>query len=199
MHEIESMGSGGPGVDRRKLLMTGGALAAAATAGAGALALGSSPAGAVTLTPVYSPSTPVRVFDSRSSLGPIHGGEVDTLTGAAPDVSIWAYNFNLTIVDTVATGYLSVYEAGVAWPGNSSINWFTTGQIAANNVFTWFRPSDSGITVRAGGPGQTNYVLDITAVLQAVDLSSFSATARARTASAAHESVSMLSVSRSSD
>jgi hypothetical protein len=165
--EIEGQTSAGR-PRRRDLLIGGGALAAATVATVAV----ASPASAVAApqVPVYMPAGPQRVYDSRDGDGPLFSSEgriigpTDTL-----DPSILAFTFNLTVTGTTGTGFLAVFPADIQWPGNSSINWFGPNQILANNVFTAF-DMDGNITVLLGGGGSTDFVLDIVAVSQLVDV-----------------------------
>jgi hypothetical protein len=40
--------------------------------------------------------------------------------------------FNLTATQTGGAGYLAAYQTGIAWPGNSSVNFSAPGQTVAN-------------------------------------------------------------------
>jgi hypothetical protein len=150
-----------PGLDRRHLLMAGGA--AAAVAAAGATVLGAAPASAAPLVPILIPVDPLRVYDSRSGGGPISAGQTDTLTGSA--TTDLAYLVNVTVVNTTGWGWLSVFSADLASTSSSTINWFAPNQTMVNTAYTWIRASDAGIRVSCGGGGSTQYILDLTGVL----------------------------------
>ncbi len=70
---------------------------------------------------------------------------------------------NLTIVDTIGEGFLAMFSAGVTWPGNSSINWFGSSQILANNATSAFQVSGSAanVAVLCGGVGSTDFLVDV--------------------------------------
>ena len=69
--------------------------------------------------------------------------------------------------------------ADISWPGTSSVNWFGAGQELANNAFV--RIPDSGlITVRCGGQGPTQFVIDIIGASGLVDASALAAVQEAR-------------------
>ena len=71
---------------------------------------------------------------------------------------------NVTVVNTVGAGFLSLYSATVATPpGTSSVNWSADGQILAN--MTLIATDNGSIKVTAGGGGSTDVVIDILAVL----------------------------------
>jgi hypothetical protein len=148
---------------RRDLLVGGGALAV----GAGVAAVGmAAPASAVAVPsiPVYQPYGPVRYFDSRDpdGGGPLSNGDAAVIGPTVPPPATEvAWLFNLTVADTTGAGYLAVFSDDLSsWPGNSSINWFESNQIIANNVFTAIGTVDGGVVVLAGG-GSTNFVLDL--------------------------------------
>lgn len=65
---------------------------------------------------------------------------------------------NLTITETVSSGFVAVFSAGISWPGNSSINWTTTGQNVANGVITAV-DGNGAIKIR-GGASPTHVVID---------------------------------------
>lgn len=180
MAEQNLEGADARGLDRRHLLMAGGA--AAAVAAAGATVLGASPASAAPLVPVLTPVSPVRLFDSRDGLGPISNGLTDTLTASA--TTAMAFLLNVTVVDTKGFGWVTVYSADLTTvPDTSTLNWYGPGQTMVNTAYTFIRASDSGINVNCGGGGEANYVLDLTGVLFMYDagavLSSLSTSAEA--------------------
>jgi hypothetical protein len=158
---------------RRDFLTKGGALALGATAAtAGAVGFGATAAGAAPLAPLYLPVTPERVYDSRDpgAGGLLNSGFVRTLTpDTPPPDTLLAFNLNVTIVDTVGTGFISVFPGGETWPGNSTVNWFGPNFILANTAFTGW-PADGSIQILCGGGGATDFVLDVTAILQVTDL-----------------------------
>jgi hypothetical protein len=125
---------------------------------------GASTAGALSLL-----AAPVRVYDSRpggSNAGPIAGGTsriVDlagpVTTPAVPPGATGAL-ISLTLDSTVSSGFLAVFANGLTWPGNSNTNWYTTGQILAVTTVTAVDAA-AKIVVLAGGPGSTQFVIDV--------------------------------------
>jgi hypothetical protein len=118
--------------------------------------------------PAFHTISPARAFDSRLGSGPIFSGQtrtisVATTTGGAPLVppTASAVVYNLTVADTVATGFLGLFPAGTAWPGNSSINWFTPGELDANGGIVALG-GDRQINVICGGGGSTDFIVDVT-------------------------------------
>ena len=86
----------------------------------------------------------VRIYDSRPNQPPFVGVEAPlaqgeervvaaTQGGAAP-AGATAVMVNLTIVSQSPSGFVSAFRNGVAWPGNSSINWDRQGQVIANSA-----------------------------------------------------------------
>ena len=130
---------------------------------------GPTAAGAVT------PITPTRVYDSRrgSGTGPLAGGQnravsvadgIDVTTGAVTTLDVvpagaTAIQYNLTIVNTVATGYLQVAPGDASAITSSSINWTASGQIVANGLMVKL---DANRLVRAfASGGSTDFVIDV--------------------------------------
>ncbi len=167
MAEQNLEGADARGLDRRHLLMAGGA--AAAVVAAGATVLGASPASAAPLVPVLLPVAPMRIYDSREpdALGPISDGFTDTLT--YPPNAALAYLMNVTVVDTQGFGWVTVFSADLASVETSTLNWYGPGQTMVNTAYTFLRAADAGIKVSCGGGGQANYVLDVTAALVMYD------------------------------
>ncbi|HKA04197.1 MAG TPA: hypothetical protein VKD67_07705, partial [Acidimicrobiales bacterium] len=131
--------------------------------------------GVVTYVPPAVPGTlvtlpaPVRVYDSRpggTNDGPLAGGSerIVKLSGSAatPAVPNGATGalISLTLDATVGAGFLSVFANGVPFPGTSNINWFANGQIVAVTTTT-FVDATAQVVVHAGGPGSTQFVIDV--------------------------------------
>ena len=161
---------------RRSFLKAGAATAATTAAVGTSLVMGQQAASADPFSPVYLPITPTRIYDSRQGLGRINGGQTRTLVGAPADYD-WAFCFNVTVTDTVGSGWLALYMAGETWGGASTLGWSGPGQGASNNALTEVRASDVGFTIRCGGVGQTQVIIDVVAVITIMDLGSM---ARAR-------------------
>lgn len=116
------------------------------------------------------PIDPARVFDSRRADPAVRLGAnqewtvstaLDINGGAVVPVDATAVVFNVTIVDTLGSGYLSVFPADVAWPGTSSINWAGPGAVVANGGTV--RVAAASVRIRCGGSGAaTHVVLDVT-------------------------------------
>lgn len=121
------------------------------------------------------PISPTRVYDSRRGTGggPLAGGQdrlvsvangIDIVTGALATENLvpagaTAIQYNLTIVNTVATGYLQVAPGDATFITSSSINWTGSGQIAANGLMVKL---DGNRQVRAfASGGSTDFVIDV--------------------------------------
>lgn len=118
--------------------------------------------------PNFHAITPSRAYDSRLTGGPILSGaqrtiSVATTTGGAPLVPSGASSvtYNLTVADTVGTGFLGLFPTGTAWAGNSSVNWFTTNELDANGGVVALG-GDRQINVICGGGGSTDFIVDVT-------------------------------------
>ena len=122
----------------------------------------------------FHPVTPFRAYDSRLSGGPIgSGSRVISVKDArdpgsgvivTPDAvpaGASAVTFNLTVVNTAATGFLSVVPGDVSVVSSSTINWFGDGEILAN-ASTVKLDGSRQVNVIKGGPGSTNFIIDIT-------------------------------------
>ena len=96
-----------------------------------------------------------RVLDTRGGVKLAPGEErvIDLgLPGARSAV------INLTITQTEIAGYVAVFPADIAWPGNSSINWSESNQNIANGVIT--KVDATGKIKIRGGDGSTHVIID---------------------------------------
>ena len=164
---------------RRSFLRRGGLVAAggvAATAATTVLAASPAGAGTISSVPAYLPVGPDRVYDSRQASGKLFPNQQRNLqTGILPEDLVLGITVNLTLTQTEgAGGFLSMFPGDIDWPGTSSVNWFDPSQDLSNNAFV--RIPDSGlITVRCGGTGPTQFVIDIIGVSALVDASGLAA------------------------
>jgi hypothetical protein len=102
-----------------------------------------------------------RVYNSRDGGQPKRGDGEERTVALAPGIPAAANAavINLTVTETVAAGYVAVFPANVAWPGNSSINWSDPIQNIANTAITGIDPS-SQIKIR-GGANPTHVIIDV--------------------------------------
>jgi hypothetical protein len=68
---------------------------------------------------------------------------------------------NVTVVDTVGAGYLSINPGGTTAVAASTINWSANGQVLANGISLTLNASRE-ITVVNGSGGSTQFIIDIT-------------------------------------
>ena len=125
----------------------------------------------------YHPVTPGRVYDSRCaqpSPGPLSSGGVRMLsvaaqrninTGAVTNANFIPANAtavfaNVAVVNTVDSGYLTINPGGVTTVSASTINWGTSNQTQSNGVSLTLDNARQ-VTVIAGGPGSTDFLIDV--------------------------------------
>jgi hypothetical protein len=108
----------------------------------------------VTVGDTFAPLTPVRDFDSRSKgidSVPAHGTvslSVSQLNAAYANVN--AVGLTVTVTDTKAAGFLTVFPHGTARPNASTLN-FTAGQTVPNTVLA--QVGDQGVVDFYNGSG----------------------------------------------
>lgn len=79
--------------------------------------------------------SPVRVVDSRTSGGALGNSDTRSISLASyVPVGALGALFNLTVVGTVGAGYLRTYATGTPIPTASSINWYASNLVLANQV-----------------------------------------------------------------
>ena len=127
---------------------------------------GLTPAGAV-----FYPLTPCRVLDTRNPPGPLGApalqaaGSADrsfTVIGTCgiPGAAL-AISANLTVTNTLGSGYLSLYRGDGARTGTYSIS-FLAGQTRANNAVVQLALDLSGsFKVQNTAPGNVDFILDV--------------------------------------
>lgn len=161
---------GADSFDRRRLFK----LAGAAGVGGAVAAVGiASPAAALGGRSFF-PIAPYRSYDSRNDNVVLKTNEefdIDVITDEFGSLMVpeetAAVTYNLTIAQTVGSGYLGIFPADVNWPGNSSINWWQSGLLLANGgtVAVAFSPViqlPGSVALRCGGGGSTAFIIDVT-------------------------------------
>ena len=78
---------------------------------------------------LFVPQSPTRVWDSRSSLDPVHAG--GTVEKIATPPTAGAVVLNLTAVEPTRPGFMSVFAAGTPLPNVSSLNFRWRQPVAA--------------------------------------------------------------------
>jgi hypothetical protein len=101
---------------------------------------------------------PPRVYDSRTSGVKLAASEERIITLGVPG-TVKAAIFNLTVTETVGAGFAACFRADIAWPVNSSINWYEAGANTANLVICAVDAAGR-IKVR-GGANSTHFIIDM--------------------------------------
>ena len=121
-----------------------------------------------TTTGSYVPLTPARIADTRSASGEPYAGQ--TLTtgstlnvqvtgrGNVPSTGVAAVLMNVTVTDTTAASYLTVYPQGAAQPLASSLNW-VAGETVPNRVVVPVGPG--GQVSFYNDAGNTDLIVDV--------------------------------------
>lgn len=119
----------------------------------------------------------VRVYDSRpgnlpntAPKSPITGaadrvvatqqGVVAGTTTPAVPAGASAVMLNLTVVNTSASGYLSVFKNGIPWPGTSTINWSAPNTVLANMAIVAV-DAQARFAVRCATGATTDFLVDV--------------------------------------
>jgi hypothetical protein len=99
-----------------------------------------------------------RVLDTRSGAKFAAGEErvIDLSTRLIPTAR--GAVVNITATDTAGFGYLSAYQDGIAWPGNSTVNYTAAGQTVANSAVVTMTAGK--IKVRCG-EAATHVIVDV--------------------------------------
>jgi len=119
----------------------------------------------------YTPITPKRVYDSRAgnpplgvTKGPLSNGTrvINLLNGVTLPTNVKPVGLlvNLAVVNTSASGFLSLYQNGIADPGTSSINWFRANEIVANTTFTGIDSTGNAIA-KVPANSSTDFFIDV--------------------------------------
>ncbi len=114
--------------------------------------------------------SPIRVYDSRPGNAPLLGTKAPLANGAARSVNM-AYGgavpigaraalVSVTIVNTSPAGFLALYRGGIAWPGNSSVNWDHANQVSATTTVSAVNAS-SIMNVYANTGCSTDFLVDV--------------------------------------
>ena len=126
-------------------------------------------AGASTVGPkggAYVSVTPIRIVDTRSSMGGTTLGAMGSETftvaghGGIPSGGALAAAMNVTVVNTQASGYVTVFPAGSARPTASDINWTGARQDVPNMTQEGLG-SSGNLTVFNGSAGTTGILIDV--------------------------------------
>ena len=130
----------------------------------------------VGLIVTYFPATPqlhllhapVRVYDSRPSTlpavgpkTPLTGGTtraIDCTTASAVPTGAKAALVNVTAAHTSAGGFIALFKNGIAWPGNSSLNWDHASEVIATTTVVALDPNAK---LAAYAEGSADVIFDV--------------------------------------
>jgi alpha-tubulin suppressor-like RCC1 family protein len=119
--------------------------------------------GAIADPGAFTPVTPVRVLDTRTTGGTLAAGTTRDLTifGAhgLPTTSMSAVVLNVTVTETTADGYLTVFPSGTTRPVASNLNW-TTGRTIPNLVVVKLS-SGGKVSFFQSGAGSAQVIADV--------------------------------------
>jgi CHRD domain len=136
----------------------------------GQLVPGDPPAGEAHMLPA-----PLRAYDSRANAGPkiaadetriislANGIDGKGATVIAVPPGATAAIVTLTVTETVAGGFLTMYSASTTQPATSSINWFANNQTFA--VSTQVAVDTAGQVKITAGSSSTQFIIDVTGYL----------------------------------
>ena len=117
--------------------------------------------GTATKPGMFVALSPVRVLDTRPT--PVGGGSDYSLLllnkGGIPASAVSAVVINVTVTETKAPGYLTVYPGSNPLPTASNLNWGGAGTTIPNLVTVPIGP-DGAITFHNGSGGTTQVIAD---------------------------------------
>lgn len=115
-------------------------------------------------------AAPIRIYDSRPGSPPAGGTKsplangatrtIDAKVGGAVPAGAKGALVNVTCVGTSAGGFLALFKGGIAWPGNSSINWDHAGQVIANTTVVAV-DANANIGAYANVGCSTDFLIDV--------------------------------------
>ncbi|MHB8488575.1 MAG: hypothetical protein ACYDCS_02830 [Candidatus Dormibacteria bacterium] len=115
----------------------------------------------VAVQSAFTPITPVRALDSRLTLGmrlsPTHETDVWQVTGGSIPTGATAVVLNLTVADTNATTFLTLWPDGQLKPGTSNLN-VLAGKTTSTAVVVGL--SSSGVIDIFNAAGNADIILD---------------------------------------
>jgi IPT/TIG domain len=122
----------------------------------------------------FTALTPARILDTRTTGGMLYAGASRDLqitgAGGVPSSNVSAVVLNVTVTETSAGGYLSVFPTGSSKPTASNLNW-SAGLTIPNLVIV--RVGDGGkVSLFNSGPGTAQVIVDVAGFFLAGDVSS---------------------------
>jgi hypothetical protein len=121
--------------------------------------------GTVSAAGGFTSIAPARVLDTRltGGGGTLAAGEARDLpilgAGGVPGANVSAVVLNVTVTDTTATGFLTVFPAGTVRPDASNLNW-SAGRTVPNLVTVKVGASGK-VSLYQSGPGSAQVIVDV--------------------------------------
>ncbi|MHB1010771.1 MAG: DUF7402 domain-containing protein [Propionibacteriaceae bacterium] len=119
--------------------------------------------GSVTEPGGFTSLSPNRILDTRTQGGTLTANESRDLmilgSGGVPASGVSAVVLNVTVTDTTANGYLTVYPSGGARPYASNLNW--TPGLTIPNLVTAKVGGNGKVSFYQSGPGTAQVVVDV--------------------------------------
>jgi hypothetical protein len=120
-------------------------------------------AGTPTTAGAYTPLTPARILDTRSTGGTLAAGETRDLQvtgqGGVPATGVSAVVLNVTVTETTTGGYLTVFPSGTPKPLASNLNW-SPGLTIPNQVIVQVG-SNGKVGLFQSGSGTAQVIVDV--------------------------------------
>lgn len=113
-------------------------------------------------SPLFTGVAPARVFDSRTSGGPLGPGQTITLNlggkGGVPTSGVKGVVLNVTAADISGESFVAVYPGGEAYPGSSNL-YLTPGDVVPNLVVSKVG-ADGGVNI-LNAANSANIIVDV--------------------------------------
>jgi hypothetical protein len=124
--------------------------------------------GTVTEPGGFSSLPPMRLLDTRNTGGKLVATEARDLeisgVGGVPNSNVSAVVLNVTVTETTASGYLTVYPSGTARPTASNLNWGAGATIP--NLVTVQVGGMGKVSLYQSGPGTAQVIVDVAGYYQ---------------------------------
>jgi hypothetical protein len=119
--------------------------------------------GTVTEPGGFAPITPARILDSRTTGGKFASNETRDLTilgaGGLPASNVSAVVLNVTVTETTANGYLTVFPSATIKPLASNLNW--TPGLTIPNLVTVQVGVNGKVSIYEAGAGTSQVIVDV--------------------------------------
>ncbi len=119
--------------------------------------------GTVTQAGGFTSLAPSRILDTRTQGGPVGWGQARDLVilgaGGVPADNVSAVVLNVTVTDTTASGFLTVFPSGTDRPNASNLNW--SAGVTIPNLVTVKVGSNGSVSLFQSGPGTAQVVVDV--------------------------------------